>query len=106
MKGGKVTFEDFNKALVKLNKDGYGPYASFTTQAKDATQGIGTAMENAKNRVQKAIEKIIEAFGVDRISGVINSFTAKFGDVGSAVAKAVSGSLEFVETGKGNEKFG
>lgn len=105
MKGGKVTFEDFNKALVKLNKDGYGPYASFTTQAKDATQGIGTAMENAKNRVQKAIEKIIEAFGVDRISGVINSFTAKFGDVGSAVAKAVSGSLEFVETGKVNEKL-
>lgn len=106
MKGGKVTFEDFNKALVKLNKDGYGPYASFTTQAKDATQGIGTAMENAKNRVQKAIEKIIEAFGVDRISGVINSFTAKFGDVGSAVAKTVSGSLEFVETGKVNEKLG
>lgn len=105
MKGGKVTFEDFNKALVKLNKDGYGPYASFTTQAKDATQGIGTAMENAKNRVQKAIEKIIEAFGVDRISGVINSFTAKFGDVGSAGAKAVSGSLEFVETGKVNEKL-
>lgn len=105
MKGGKVTFEDFNKALVKLNKDGYGPYASFTTQAKDATQGIGTAMENAKNRVQKAIEKIIEAFGVDRISSVINSFTAKFGDVGSAVAKAVSGALEFVETGKVNEKL-
>lgn len=105
MKGGKVTFEDFNKALVKLNKDGYGQYASFTTQAKDATQGIGTAMENAKNRVQKAIEKIIEAFGVDRISGVINGFTAKFGDVGSAVAKAVSGSLEFVETGKVNEKL-
>lgn len=105
MKGGKVTFEDFNKALVKLNKDGYGQYASFTTQAKDATQGIGTAMENAKNRVQKAIEKIIEAFGVDRISSVINSFTAKFGDVGSAVAKAVSGALEFVETGKINEKL-
>ena len=105
MKGGKVTFEDFNKALVKLNKDGYGQYASFATQAKDATQGIGTAMENAKSRAQKAIEKIIEAFGVDRISGVINSFTAKFGDVGSAVAKAVSGSLEFVETGKVNEKL-
>lgn len=105
MKGGEVTFNDFNKALVKLNRDGYGQYASFTQQAKDATQGIGTAMENARNRVQKSIEKIIEAFGVDRISDVINRFTAKFGDVGSAAAKAVSGALEFVSSGKVNDKL-
>lgn len=105
MKDGSVTFTDFNNALVKLNKDGYGQYASFTQQAKDATQGIGTAMENARNRVQKAIEKIIEAFGVDRISDVINRFTSKFGDIGTAAATAVSGALEFIETGKVNEKL-
>ena len=105
MKSGKVTFTDFNNALVKLNKDGYGQYASFTQQAKDATQGIGTAMENARNRVQKAIEKIIEAFGVDRISDVINRFTSKFGDIGTAAATAVSGAVEFIESGKVNEKL-
>ena len=64
MKDGKISFQDFNKAVVKLNREGFGKYASFADQAKDATQGIGTAVENAKNRVAKAIQKVIEAFGV------------------------------------------
>ncbi len=48
MKSGTVTFDQFNKAVVKLNKDGYGRYASFAQQAKDATQGIGTAIQNLR----------------------------------------------------------
>ena len=101
MKSGKVSFDDFNHAVVRLNKDGFGKYASFAQQAKDATQGIGTAVENAKNRVSKAVQKIIEAFGVDKISGAINGFTSQFGKVGEAFAQVV----KLLETGQFTQAF-
>ncbi|NYI25778.1 tape measure protein [Aeriscardovia aeriphila] len=90
MKKGTVSFDDFNKAVVKLNKDGFGKYASFAQQAKDATQGIGTAMENVKNRVAKAVEKVVEAVGVNQIAGAINAFSSQFGKIGDAAASMVT----------------
>lgn len=90
MKGGKITFSDFNKALVKLNIEGYGQYASFTEQAKDATQGIGTAVTNTKNRIQKAIQKVVEALGTSNISDAINKFSGGFSKVGDIAANTVT----------------
>lgn len=90
MKDGTFTFDDFNKAIVDLNENGFGQYASFAQQAKDATQGIGTAIENVKNRVAKAVQKVIEAFGVENIAGAINGFSSQFGKIGDAAASMVT----------------
>lgn len=90
MKDGTFTFDDFNKAIVDLNQNGFGQYASFAQQAKDATQGIGTAIENVKNRVAKAVQKVIEAFGVENIAGAINGFSSQFGKIGDAAANMVT----------------
>lgn len=90
MKDGTFTFDDFNKAIVDLNQNGFGQYASFAQQAKDATQGIGTAIENVKNRVAKAVQKVIEAFGVENIAGAINGFSSQFGKIGDAAASMVT----------------
>ncbi|MDE5641131.1 MAG: tape measure protein [Bifidobacterium castoris] len=98
MKDGKISFQDFNKAVVKLNREGFGKYASFADQAKDATQGIGTAVENAKNRVAKAIQKVIEAFGVDKISNAINKFTSSFGKIGDVAADMVKRTIKTFES--------
>lgn len=101
MKDGKYSFDDFNKAVVKLNKQGLGKYASFAQQAKDATQGIGTAMENVKNRVAKAVQKVIDAVGVENIAGAINRFSSQFGKVGDAAAGMVTDvKKKLSETGK------
>lgn len=91
MKSGKFSFDDFNKAVMDLNQNGFGKYASFAQQAKDATQGIGTAMENVKNRVAKAVQKVIDAVGVENIAGAINRFSSQFGKVGDAAAGMVTG---------------
>lgn len=91
MKNGSISFDDFNKKVIELNQNGFGKYASFAQQAKDATQGIGTAMENVKNRVAKAVQKIIEAVGVENIAGAINGFSSQFGKVGDAAASMVTG---------------
>ena len=101
MKSGKFSFDDFNKAVMDLNQNGFGKYASFAQQAKDATQGIGTAMENVKNRVAKAVQKVIDAVGVENIAGAINRFSSQFGKVGDAAAGMVTDVKEkFSEAGK------
>ena len=91
MKNGSISFDDFNKKVMELNQNGFGKYASFAQQAKDATQGIGTAMENVKNRVAKAVQKVIEAVGVENIAGAINGFSSQFGKIGDAAAGMVTG---------------
>lgn len=101
MKSGKFSFDDFNKAVMDLNQNGFGKYASFAQQAKDATQGIGTAMENVKNRVAKAVQKVIDAVGVENIAGAINRFSSQFGKVGDATAGMVTDvKKKFSEAGK------
>ena len=90
MKNGSISFDDFNKKVIELNQNGFGKYASFAQQATDATQGIGTAMENVKNRVAKAVQKIIDAVGVEDIAGAINRFSSQFGKVGDAAAGMVT----------------
>lgn len=91
MKNGSISFDDFNKKVIELNQNGFGKYASFAQQAKDATQGIGTAMENVQNRVAKAVQKIIDAVGVENIAGAINRFSSQFGKIGDAAAGMVTG---------------
>lgn len=101
MKNGSISFDDFNKKVIELNQNGFGKYASFAQQAKDATQGIGTAMENVKNRVAKAVQKIIDAVGVENIAGAINRFSSQFGKVGDAAASMVTDvKKKFSEAGK------
>ncbi len=91
MKNGSISFDDFNKKVMELNQNGFGKYASFAQQAKDATQGIGTAMENVQNRAAKAVQKVIEAVGVENIAGAINGFSSQFGKIGDAAAGMVTG---------------
>lgn len=91
MKNGSISFDDFNKKVMELNQNGFGKYASFAQQAKDATQGIGTAMENVENRVAKAVQKVVEAVGVENIAGAINGFSSQFGKIGDAAAGMVTG---------------
>lgn len=90
MQDGKISFDQFNDALVKLDKKGENGFASFEKQARDSTNGISTAMSNMTSRVQKAIQKVIEAVGVDNIGSAINSFSSQFGKVGDAAASAVT----------------
>lgn len=89
LKDGSLSMDDFNGAMVRLNDEGVNGFASFAQQAKDATGGIGTAMENARNRVAKALQKIIEAVGQTNISGAINSITSQFDGIADAVVEVV-----------------
>jgi tape measure domain-containing protein len=103
MKDGTVTFEDFNNALLKLNSEGMDGVASFDTQARTATLGIGTAFTNAGNRIRKAMAEIIKAIGVKEIADKINALTdgiVGFGkNVGDVITR-IKGSGGFSQLGQ------
>ena len=90
LKNGTVTMTDFNNAVLQLNSEGIDGFASFEQQARDATQGIGTALSNVKNRLAKAGETLINAFGATRISGAINGVTSSFGKIANTIAPVFS----------------
>ncbi|WP_049187824.1 tape measure protein [Alloscardovia omnicolens] len=90
MKTGKVSFDQFNDALIQLNTKGVNGLGSFEAQARASTQGIGTAMTNMQNRVSKAVQKVIEAVGVNDIANGINNFSSQFNGWGDTAANAVT----------------
>lgn len=92
LKEGNVTFDQMNEAIVRLDKEGGDGFESYEKQARAATGGIGTALENLQNRVGKAIAKIIDHIGPDKIAQVINDISAGF----SGIADIVIGIIDFL----------
>lgn len=91
-KGGK-TVDDFLKELHKLSVDGGGDMESLTELARKNTDGIGTALENVENRIGKAIAKVIDHIGSEKIAQIINDISSKF----TELADIVIGIFDFVE---------
>lgn len=91
LRDGKLTMEDVNKAMVKLNDEGSGKFASFAKQAKDASKGIQTAWTNLKTRITGAMASIIQAIGPEKISGALDRVGAAIGKIGDAFDRAASG---------------
>lgn len=92
-KDGKVTTEDVMDALIDLDQKGGGGLESFSKQAKDASGGIGTSLENIKTAIIKDMASIIEAIGGENIAGVFQKIEAGIYKFGAGVTKVV----EFVK---------
>ncbi len=60
MKDGTVTFDQFNAAVLDLNENGVNGFASFATQARDATDGIGTGWANLETAITRNLANIIQ----------------------------------------------
>lgn len=99
LKDGSITMGDFNNAVMKLDTEGVDGFASFAQQAKDSTQGIGTALDNISNRVAKAVQTIINAVGAENISGAINAFSGSFGKTADAISTVIYGIKDVVSKG-------
>lgn len=89
MKTGKVTFKQFNDAVVDLDKNGSGHFASFQQQAKDATSGIKTGWMNMQNAINRGLADIIQSIGASNIANSIASIGTGF----EKMAKWISGGI-------------
>lgn len=92
LQDGTVTFDEMNAAIVRLDQEGGEGFAGWEEQARAATGGIGTTIENLYNRLAAAIGKIIEHIGVDRIASAIDTLSMSF----SGMADIIINIMDFI----------
>lgn len=86
---GELSVQDFMDRLHKLNTEGGVDMESLADLARTNTTGIGTAIENVQNRIVKAISKIIDHIGQEKISQAINSISEGFTKVADVVINII-----------------
>lgn len=86
---GKIGFNDFTDAVVSLNAKGLPGFKNFEAQAKDATAGIATGIQNAQTAITRGIAKILQAVGQKNISTAIANIGMAFEKALGVVAKVV-----------------
>lgn len=90
LRSGDVTMDDFMSTIVKLNTQGSNGFQSFEKQAKNSTGGIGTTLENLKNRTVAAIGEVINTIGAENIAMAIEGLSATITGIGTAIAGVVN----------------
>lgn len=74
MSDGRVTIDQFNNTVVKLNKDGGKNFASFEKQAKSATGGIATSWQLVQTAITRGLGNIIKEIGSNNITNAFSGF--------------------------------
>lgn len=90
LRNGDVSMDDFMSTIVKLNKEGSNGFQSFEKQAKNSTGGIGTTLENLKNRTVAAIGDVINTIGAENIAMAIEGLSGAITGIGTAIAGVVN----------------
>jgi tape measure domain-containing protein len=98
IKDGTTSMDDFMGAIVNLNENGTGQYASFAEQAKSATGGIATAQTNLQTAITRGVANIMTSFdeilgenGLGSISGIINGIGSKISGLFKAMQDVFKG---------------
>ena len=86
---GVISWDDFLRAVVKLDQEGTGAMASFETQARANSDGIGTALANIPNRIGAGWADVIEAIGREDISKTINTMSYGVRDAMSRIGEKI-----------------
>lgn len=89
-----ISMDDFIDQIMRLDSEGVNGLASFKDQAKDATAGIQTAMDNLHTAMVRGVAGILEAVGQENISGAINFLGSEIGGIFKSFegdAKAIAG---------------
>ena len=101
---GEISMDNFMETLVKLNEKGTGEFQSFEEQARNSTDGIGTAINVAKTQVVKGLTEIIKSVnqatkdkGLGSIGEIIANIGKKAKEVLNVVAKNTPKIIQFIE---------
>ena len=90
LQSGKVTFDDFNAAIVKLDKEGGDGFSSFEEQARNATKGIGTSTTNARNAISNQMANILGKLNANgEIAGIFDGIKATINNAGAFIVASI-----------------
>lgn len=105
LREGKITFNDFGKKLIELNKGAGG----FAELAKESTRGLGTSLKNLSNATVKGLGNMIQAFddftkqvtgkNIDQhIDGLKHTINGAFTAINTAI-KSAGAPIAFIVNG-------
>jgi hypothetical protein len=86
---GTVSFDDLNAAIVRLNEEGGNNFSSFEDQARAATGGIATQLENISNTMNKIVAAALEG-NLEDISKYTTQLAQRLGNVAPTLIKGFS----------------
>lgn len=89
LQSGTIGFDEFNAAIVQLNQEGTGEFASFADQAIGATGGIGTTVANFQTSITRGLADIIQE-AQPLISGLVAGGTEVANQVLPLMAEGVA----------------
>lgn len=92
MQEGTVSFDDFNAAVVRLDKEGGEGFASFYDQAVAATGGIGTQLENIGASMNKIVSAALEGNLAD-VDKYVKQLTSRVGAVAPTLIQGFTGAF-------------
>lgn len=81
--------------LIRLNTEGGGGLASLEEQARSATGGIKTTLENLNTAIVRTLASTIESIGEDNITQAINAVGEGFKLLGTGMNYAVNVAKQF-----------
>ena len=72
LRSGKVSMNEFMKAMIELNQNGANGFKSFREQAENSTGGVQTSITNMKTAITRGLAEIMNAIGQSNIAGFFN----------------------------------
>lgn len=84
---GRISVEEFQNQLIRLDKEGGGGMKSLSKIAGDSTRGIGTSFANLKTSITKFGAEILAGLG-DRPQRAIELVRDKIGDLANKAKPA------------------
>lgn len=93
---GSISVEEFQDALIKLNKEGGGGLKSLEQIAKDSTAGIKTGLANMKTAIVRGVANVVTKIDEGLKSAGFGSISEIIADKGAKIEAALSKFAEMI----------
>jgi tetratricopeptide (TPR) repeat protein len=93
-----LSMDDLMNAMIRLDKEGSASITSFADQAKSATGGIQTSIDNLGNAMNRGIASVFDSIGKETISGALSEVQQGITDAFNVISQFVSDIMPTVKT--------
>ena len=90
LRTGKESMDDFMNTIIKLNETGANGFPSLAEQAKNATGGFATTIQNMKSAVTRGITSLIESINAGLTKAGFGTIQSNIQNVGNFIEQMLT----------------